>query len=104
MRRRSKSMFDRTERLPGVAVPTVIFIIGDPEAVRLFPTKMTSEREAVIGEEHFTAADDESLGQFHARICDIARERNTYIVSLGSEPSPAPPLRPPGRPDGVTLN
>ena len=107
--RRSKAMLDRTERLPG-AERAIVMIFGNPEVGRLqylgrIPAGvMTSEREAVIGEEHFEAEPGESVRHFHARICDIARERSVRIVSIGSEPSPAPPLRPPGRPDGVTLN
>jgi hypothetical protein len=108
MRRRSKGMFDRTERLPGAA-PAIVMIFGNPEVGRLqwrgrIPAgAMQSEREAVIGEEHFEAEPGESIRHFHARICDIARERGVRIISIGSAPSPAPP-RPPGRPEGVTIN
>ena len=109
MRRKSKGMFDRTERLPG-AERAIVMIFGNPEVGRLqwrgrIPAgAMQSEREAVIGEELFEAEPGESVRHFHARICDIARERNISIVSIGSEPSPAPPPRPPGPPAGVTLN
>ena len=95
MRRRSKGMFDRMERLPGAAA-AIVMIFGNPEVGRLqwrgrIPAgAMQSEREAVIGEEYFEAEPDESVRHFHARICDIARERGVRIVSIGSEPSPAP--------------
>ena len=106
MGRRSKGLLDRTERLPSAASPAIVMIFGNPEVGRLqwigrIPAGvMTSEREAVIGEEYFEAEPGEGVGHFHARICDIARERGVRIVSIGS----APPLRPPGRPDGVTIN
>ena len=109
MRRKSKGMFDRTERLPGVA-PAIVMIFGNPEIGRLqwlgrIPADvMISERIAVISEEYFEAEPGESVRHFHARICDIARERGVRIVSIGSVPSPAPQSRPPSRPESVTLN
>lgn len=66
----------------------VIMIVGDPEGTRLFRDRMKSEREAVVGEEHFDAAPDESIGQFHARMCSVARERGKSFVSICSEPAP----------------
>jgi hypothetical protein len=63
----------------------VILIIGCPEACRLFPDRMTSEREAVIGVDYFAALDDETTKAFHTRLCRVARERGVRIVSVGSD-------------------
>ena len=64
-------------------------ITGDPEVGRLkwqgrIPADvMTSEREAVIGAEHFEAAEGESTKTFHARMCEIARERGKFDRLVG---------------------
>ena len=84
----------------GGAERPVIMITGDPEVGRLkwqgrLPADvMTSEREAVIGAEHFEAAEGKSTKTFHARMCQTARERGKFIVSLGFEPPPPPKLYP----------
>jgi hypothetical protein len=85
MPRRSKALLDRADRLHDASVRPVVLIIGCPEATRLFPTRMRSEREAVIGTEHFEALDGETTKTFHARMCQTARDRGVRIVSIGSD-------------------
>ena len=102
MGRRSKGMFDRTERQPG-ASPVVVLIEGSPEPNRVLGFKLT-EKQAMIGTDLIEASPDETERAFERRLVKIACERGERIVSLGSEPSPAPPPNSPQRPDGATLN
>jgi hypothetical protein len=87
MPRRSKALLDRADRLHDAELPEVFLIIGAPEAVRLYPTKMNSEAEAVVGGEYFAAADGESVKQFHARMAQIARDRGARVVMVGAAPT-----------------
>jgi hypothetical protein len=84
MPRRSKTLLDRAGRVSRVS-PPVVMMIGCPEATKLFPTKMNSEREAVIGTEYFEALDGETTSGFHARTRQIARDRGVRMVMLGCE-------------------
>ena len=87
-----------------------MIITGNPEVGRLkwlgqLPADvMTSEREAVIGVEHFMAEPDEGTDAFHARMCRTARDRGVGVISLGYEPPPPAPPYPSRPPDGVTIN
>jgi hypothetical protein len=44
---------------------------------------MASNREAIIGEDHFEAASDEPVESFHERMRNIAQERGARVVMLG---------------------
>jgi hypothetical protein len=95
MGRRSKGLLDRVERLPSGAASAIVMIFGTPQVGRAqwlgrIPADVTISERIVIGEEYFEATPDESVRHFHARICDIARERGVRIVDIGSAPSPAP--------------
>jgi hypothetical protein len=92
-------MFDRTERLPGAALP-IVLIHGSPEPNRVLGFNLT-ERQAMIGTDLIEAEATETVKAFHRRLVKVARERGGRIVSVGSKPSPADPSR---RPDGITLN
>jgi hypothetical protein len=94
---------DRLEGELGGGKLIVRMIVGDPEAVRLFQKRMKSEREAVIGVEHFEALETETTKAFHTRMFGVARDRGEEIIMAGAETAEEPPPSP-GRPDGVTLN
>lgn len=67
-----------------------VFITGDPEATKLHRVgQMTSDREALIANEHFLALEGETTGEFHHRLVAIARERKVMFISLGSPPTAA---------------
>ena len=74
-------------RLRGSTELEVFLIVGAPEAVRLYPGRMTSEREAVFGGEYFAALDGESTKAFHARMAQIARDRGARVVMVGAAPT-----------------
>ena len=95
-------MLDRTERLPTGELP-IILVEGCPEPNRVLGFNLTAG-QAMIGTDLIEASAGETGRAFERRLVKIARERGVGVVSLGSERSSAPPLRPPGRPDGVSLN
>jgi hypothetical protein len=84
MPRKSKALLDRAGRL-NCSDSLVTMIMNSPEATKLFPTKMNSEREAVVGTAYFEAFDGESVRAFRARMRQIARDRGVRLVMLGSE-------------------
>jgi hypothetical protein len=82
VRSRSKSLLARARRLNHKDGPIFLTIVGDPECVRL-GLPMASNREAIIGEDHFEAASDEPVESFHERMRNIAQERGARVVMLG---------------------
>ena len=75
----------------------VILIEGCPEPNRVLGFNLT-ERQAMIGTELIEAEASESVKAFEPRLVEIAIARGERIVSLDSEPPPAPqpfPLRAP---------
>jgi hypothetical protein len=84
MPRRSKALLNRADRVTRAEAPPVIMMYNNPEAVRLgFDLK--SEREVLIKDEVFEAGPSEGTRAFHVRMCQVARERGVYFVSVGSD-------------------
>jgi hypothetical protein len=87
------SLKQRIDRLKRQVTPEdeprpVVLIIGCPEASRL-GFDLRSERMAMIRSngvaEPFEAEANETTKAFHRRLCRIARSRNVFIVSVGSD-------------------
>jgi hypothetical protein len=74
-RRKTKALLDRADRLHAASLPVVCFLYNNPEAERLHPGRLISERVAMIAGELYEASQDESVGAFHARLSAIARSR-----------------------------
>jgi hypothetical protein len=82
MGRRSKAMFDRTERLPTGELP-IILIEGCPEPNRVLGFTLTAG-QAMIGTELIEAGPDETGRAFERRLVKIAKAKGEGIVSLAS--------------------
>jgi hypothetical protein len=83
-RRKSKALLDRADRLHNASLRPVVLFYNDPEAIRLgFDLK--GEREAIIANEFHCAEATESTRAFHHRLVAIARARDVYLVSIGSD-------------------
>jgi hypothetical protein len=81
--------------------PIFLTIIGDPEVRklrhegRLGPFSMASPRHAMIGQDYYEAAADESVEAFHERLKQIARECGAFFINLGHPENAEPPAYPP---------
>jgi hypothetical protein len=106
MRPKSQTLLDkiRAQQLSQGTDPLLVVIENDPEAAK--NGNMRSNREAMIGDDHHEALEDETTAAFHTRLKQIAKERGCSMVMLGhpSNPRPPEPPHPSGRPDNVTLN
>jgi hypothetical protein len=105
-----RSLLARARRLGQSEGPLFLTIENDPEARRL--GVLNSNREAMIGDDHQVALEDETTETFHARLKQIARERGVPMIILGDstnaaplkEPQPYLPAGPPYLPAGSKLN
>ena len=90
-------------------------IVGDPEISRLktlglIPSgAMSSDREAMMGDELISAGPDEPTEVFHRRLQRMAKERGIKMVEMGHAshdhvPKAAPPYLTASKPADVTLN
>ncbi len=106
MRRRSKALLDRAERVPGVAEQPVVFIHGCPDANRILGFNL-NERQAMLGSGVLIEAlPNEAIKAFHNRVCELARAEGPgmRVVSMsGSLPALAPayPAAPQPTPTGT---
>ena len=87
---RSKSLLARARRLNRSEGPIFLVIQNDPEIQRL-RLLMASNRQAMIGMDHYEAAPDETTEAFHARLRKLAQARGARMVELGH---PSNALRP----------
>jgi hypothetical protein len=91
-RAKTRSLLARARWLNHKDGPIFLTIVGDPECVRL-GLPMASNREAMIGEDHFEAAPDEPVESFHERMRNIAQERGARMVMLGHPENVRPQRR-----------
>ena len=84
--------------------PRLLTISGDPEIRKLkdlgklAPGAMGSDREAMIGPDHFEAAPDEPTKAFHSRMLKIAGDRAVLWVDLGHPDNNKPMVKAPPYP------
>lgn len=90
-RTRSKAILNRAERLPGVALPMVLLIEGDPESQRILGFNLMAG-QAMIETDLIEATPGETAKAFERRLVAMARERGVGIISLGSD-EPKKPCR-----------
>jgi hypothetical protein len=110
MTTRHRSLNRRARRLNESDGPIFLTVEGNPEAVRL--RCLYSNREALIGGDHFAALDGETTDDFHDRLRRVAKERGCKIIELGhssnralaeafwAKAAPAPERVP----EGATIN
>jgi hypothetical protein len=93
MTARSKSLLARARRLNRQYGVILLTIEGDPEIRKLgLGLRMASNRQAMIGQDHFEAHPDEPVKAFHARLRKIAQDRGARMVML-DHPSNVEPLK-----------
>jgi hypothetical protein len=89
-RSKSQSLLAIARRLNRSEGPIFLTIENNPEVQKL-RLLMASNRQAMIGRDHYEAAPDETTEAFHARLRKLAKARGAWMVQLGH---PSNALRP----------